>query len=367
MIEGENLTMMENNTVVIVGAGASQEFGLPTGERLAKLIISSLHAKKITNSRDTELYETLRVAAERENCDFVQLLNTAEQISSSLMHSKSIDNYIHSRKNEKLIALCGKIAITHQILSAELTSHICNHDGNKDELDFRKVDAKLRRSGLDDGKTQDLWCRKFMQLLTENCSINGLEDRLQSITFIIFNYDRCFEHYIYHALQSSYGIDSEESGRIVDHMNIYHPYGTVGALPWQKKKKGAVVAKYGAEPDANRLCELAGGIKTFTEGTAIESDIEKIRFAVESAKMMIFLGFGFHPLNIKLITPISRKHIIGNTQYFATAKGISEEDSQSIHIKLKALGDAQAKLIKLYRKTKCHELFDECWHRLSLN
>lgn len=114
-------------------------------------------------------------------------------------------------------------------------------------------------------------------------------------------------------------------------MNIYHPYGTVGALPLQKYKNGSVIAKYGAEPDANKLYELAGGIITFTEATDIESDTEKIRSAVGSVKMMIFLGFG-------------------------------SPSQHEIDCSKKTITQVRIGAINLLRDKKCYELFDECWH-----
>ena len=61
---------------------------------------------------------------------------------------------------------------------------------------------KIRNdSSINFGALDNTWYIVFFQILTENCGINDLKNRFQSITLIIFNYDRCIEHFIYNLLQ----------------------------------------------------------------------------------------------------------------------------------------------------------------------
>ena len=99
-----------------------------------------------------------------------------------------------------------------------------------------------------------------------NCrrSVRGdLKERFKSITLIIFNYDRCIEHFIYYALQNYYRLSGSESAELIKCINMYHPYGDVGTLPWVNQN-GAM--EFGTEPRSKQLLELVKKIKTFTEG-----------------------------------------------------------------------------------------------------
>jgi hypothetical protein len=51
------------------------------------------------------------------------------------------------------------------------------------------------------------------------------------VSFIVFNYDRCIEHFIFHAAQSYYGVDPGRAAQFVAAISFYHPYGSIAPLP----------------------------------------------------------------------------------------------------------------------------------------
>ena len=59
------------------------------------------------------------------------------------------------------------------------------------------------------------WFTSFWKLLTENCEAKDLEQRLNKIAFVIFNYDRCIEHCLYWSLQNSYRIDAQAAAQLL--------------------------------------------------------------------------------------------------------------------------------------------------------
>ena len=138
-------------------------------------------------------------------------------------------------------------------------------------------------------------------MLTENCQKEDIKQRFKFVTLIIFNYDRCIEHFLYHALQLYYKLNETEAAELIKQINIYHPYGNVGTLPWDNSVDSI---QFGSDVNAQKLVKLAKNIKTFTEGTDPEfSQITEIHSQVELASRVVFLGFAFHKLNIELITP----------------------------------------------------------------
>jgi hypothetical protein len=351
--------MFNKQTLIVVGAGASEEVNLPTGNELKKNIASILdirfdHYNQV--SGNYVVCNAIREAVMRANPndrDINPHLHAAWRIRDAMPQAISIDHFIDAHQDDKKLELCGKLAIVQSILEAERKSALfINNNNIYNKLDFKKLD--------------ETWLNSFMKLLAENCRVNELNDRLSSITMIIFNYDRCVEHFLYHSLQNYYGIDARHAASLVKCIKIYHPYGTVGTLPWYG---GAQVVAFGAESNSKQLVDLASQIKTFTEGTDPESsDITEIRDRMVESHIVLFLGFAFHRLNLELIKPPSHKHSNPEeVRYFATAKGISTSDCSSIVTDLIKIGAAKREMIEIRNDLRCGQLFQEYWRSLSLS
>ena len=71
------------------------------------------------------------------------------------------------------------------------------------------------------------WFVKFMQMLGRGVSKENIRNIFDRVSFIVFNYDRCLEHFLLHALQQAYGIRRDEAEAILSGVRIIHPYGLV--------------------------------------------------------------------------------------------------------------------------------------------
>ena len=202
----------------------------------------------------------------------------------------------------------------------------------------------------------------FIQILTENCTIDDIPKRLSDLSMIIFNYDRCIEHYLFNSFQNYYNITELHAAELVDRIEIYHPYGKVGHLPWQQKEDSMA---FGAEPKSNDLLNITSQIRTFTEGTDPKSsEIASIQNLARNSSVIVFLGFAFHKLNMQILKPDNGtllKDIMnqgGSQCCFATADGISDFNCELI--KTEILIDAfSGRNIHVNNKLKCAELFNE--------
>lgn len=229
----------------------------------------------------------------------------------------SIDNFLDSHNGDKEIEFCVKLAIVRTILEAEAKSSIfvCHRsNGSRVEFDCLK----------------DTWFYSFFQLLTDGCEVEDLPKRLDSIVLIIFNYDRCFEHYLYNALQNYYPIDAQTTAALLRRLEIYHPYGRVGSIPWLQSD---ILIPFGHDPSSGQLLALTKQIKTFTEGTdESSSDVKTIRSHMAQADRLVFLGFAFHPLNLELLMPESdlSLRLKPKRRLYATAHGISASNANVI-------------------------------------
>ncbi len=348
---------MNKSLVLILGAGASKEVSLPVGDELKHQIAERLDFKfddfdhSLTNG-DRDVIQAFRLASKRSDGtqgDINPLLQVARLIHDAMPMAISIDNFIDSHRNDDRVAFCGKLAIAQSILDAEANSKLFVNPSNiYNKLDFRTIE-----------KT---WFNAFFQLLTENCQKNDLSERLQNIAIVSFNYDRCLEHFLYLAFQNYYGITASEAAQLLASLEIHHPYGKVGALPWMSQSSGSMA--FGATPNHQQLFEVSKLLRTFTEGTDPSvSDIESIRATVAGAERLLFLGFAFHRLNLDLLysgAPSQTRRL------FATALNISNSNCQQIKGELVNKAKHPSDFIYLRNDLTCSQLFAEYSRSLSL-
>lgn len=358
--------MSEKKIVFVVGAGASCEVGLPSGkdlkDKIASLLINIEFENIHTLNGDKLICDALQKRAlkihEDENPHWPvgkrkptsQLLaepyaEKAQFISRNMTQAKSIDNFLNSHHSDLHIELCGKLAIVRKILQEEGKSSL--------------------RSKLMHGTTfQDLeetWFTSLWMLLTD-CKKEDLSNRLSSVAFIVFNYDRCLEHFLYHSFQKFFNFSPNQAAELVKGIEIYHPYGVAGELPYNNNSERRVqFIDFGEEPETGfQLLHLANQIKTFTQGYDSEAtDIVSIRNCMANAEKVVFLGFAFNDQNLRLIQPKNSKTLNPHTRYIGTAYGISESDCEIIRSKLSQLNGIDVENIALGRDLKCVELFQE--------
>lgn len=352
----------DKRTVFIIGAGASKEAGLPVGSELKKMVAEALDirfedfGKRINGDR--RIFEALQeIASGASNSHAIsQTLQSHQQagwrIRDAMPQAISIDNFIDTHSENKHIELCGKLAIVRTILQAEANSALT--------VDRRKGNGQLRFEKLDEA-----WFNRFFQRLSENCKTADLKHRLKSVALIIFNYDRCIEHYLYYAFQNYYSMSPSESAELVRGLEIYHPYGVVGSLPWQRMDNAV---EFGEEPSGRELLLLARQIKTFTEGTNEASiEINSIRSNMKIAQKLIFLGFAFHKLNLDVLFPADASHASppNGRCVLATAHEISDSDVRVISNDLAARGVLSARDIQMHNNLTCSGLFKEYSRTIS--
>jgi len=319
-------------TVFIIGAGANVEIEMPSGIELKEDIIKALNFSSLNNSnKNIDILFAMQALRRTEE----QIESIASIISNALPHAISIDNFIDMRRNEPDIALCGKLAIIYSILNAEKKCTLYKYINNG-YSDFLKS-----------------WYPLFFQKISENCDINEFKERLKNISFIIFNYDRCFEYYMIHALKVAYGVSNENAENIVENMNIIHPYGKIGDLE---------KIKFGLEFNHTHLLGCATNIKTFTEDSDMKITIKK---HIDSADQIIFLGFAYHEINLDLLLG---KHDFNKSpknfiECYGTGYDISEKDIKEIYSAL--LIRDQRLFDPDIANITCAKFFKDFWHRIS--
>ena len=218
--------MFQSKTLFVVGAGASKEARLPTGNQLTATIANKVDiqfgefTKQLRGSFEIAGALTLHVKdVDGQPGDVNDYFAACWHIRDAMPQASSIDDFIDHQGDDK-IELCGKLAIVRSILEAEKNSLLF--------VNQREADQTLNFNGL-----ENTWYKNFMQILTDGGRKDNINKLFEGMYFITFNYDRCIEHFLFHALQNYYRIKPDEAADIMQGFKILHRYGMVGRMQWQ--------------------------------------------------------------------------------------------------------------------------------------
>ena len=346
------MAFSEGKTTIVLGAGASCEAGLPVGRdlksKIARLIDIRYENGYNRSSGSAEIDTAFRKSVQAEGGrDINPYLHACWKIRDAMPQAISIDNYLDAHAEDMNTVVAGKLGIAQSILEAEKSSTLfVNRRDGQDMINFARV--------------ENTWFNKFVQLLTENCRVDDLPNNLSNINVVSFNYDRCLEHFIYYAIQNYYRVNAADAAEILNNLSIYHPYGRVGSLPWQRQD---TPIEFGAAPNPQNLLDISAQIRTFTEGTDPDtSNIELIRNSVSGCDRLIFLGFAFHPMNMSLLSSEGAKSVPKVS--YGTALGLSKPDREIIEREVKNLAGSEIDRVELRNDLTCSQLLDE--YRRSL-
>jgi hypothetical protein len=341
---------MKRRTLFIVGAGASQEVDFPLGTKLAKSIGQKLIRRVNETNRqasynDSELYEQLRRTFPNEINEYFA---AARRITEGIQLANSIDDFLNIHSADQYLKTIGKAAIVRSILEAERNSNLFVDQSNiYNRLDFSKV--------------ENTWFVKLVRVLGPDVPLRHVEALFDQVMFIVFNYDRCLEHFLIHALQALYGITVEAAINIVASISIVHPYGTVGDLE--------NVPFGGHDFNEPNYFKLASRIKTYTEQIEDGGIVDTMHEMMQIAQCIVFLGFSYGEQNMDLLKP---KEVIERKPVFGTAFGLSKSDRDIVSGRiLRMMRTAPAgtvspdTLVELGADVKCARLFDD--YARSLN
>lgn len=285
---------MSGYTALILGAGASLNYGLPLGSQLVEKICQLLPSSDsqymgdeanllynvITNDKESVLAWR---KISRKDLSF-SLVEFRHRLIESA--PKSIDEFLSRDFGlaNPLFRLIGKLAIAHVIASCESVSAI-------------------ERGGAN--QTHDHWYRYLWQDCLNN-GILGLDKlRAKKLRIISFNYDRSLEYFLGRSIAATYltppgtilapelvnkwadaGFKEVESN-----VAITHPYGTLGGLS---------TIPYGSTNNFQYHGKaMADGIHVIGEDRQSMGGFEIAREWITGAQYVVFLGFSFDATNME--------------------------------------------------------------------
>lgn len=276
--------MITKKTVFVLGAGASKPYGFPTASELQWSACRNVLSGAETSDQWRAL-QSLGVD-EEEATDFRNQLRLAQR--------PSIDAFIRHRPEYLEI---GKLTIAAGLIPNE------------------KHESLFTLTPGDDSWYQYIWNHMHdpFDKITEN-----------QIAFITFNYDRSLEHYLITTLQAAYDRDLIECARVLDDIPIVHVYGQLGRLPWQEEGGRA----YTPNVYSDSVRAAAEGIRVIGEDDLGQGVGEAVRL-LTSAEQVVFLGFGYHPENLELLS-FERVRERGDIKAIGTAVGLRSAEQEDI-------------------------------------
>jgi hypothetical protein len=267
--------MFKRPTVVILGAGASAEFGMPVGPKLLSEIKALL-------DRGAAHHRFLGLIHEKMHDDRAKhLTNAAPRLLPRIDQFDTIDDVLHFVSQDRDAVDVGKAAIAYQIAKAESESLL--YRARQDKEAEKQCDTLT-------------WARAFLRIAMAGVRSEDYQTYFSKVTIIDFNYDRVLKQYLYDALQRLCGLAPVDAALCLKQLNVIRPYGSLGVLDWEG------ITPYLAFGDpAIDLFAALNGIRTFTEERS-SGVMQQINSALNGAQVCLVLGFGFHVQNIEMLS-----------------------------------------------------------------
>lgn len=341
----------DRKSVIVLGAGAGHDYRMPLGAELQ----STIHA---STRVDDDVFEPAlqnraqQILRKLPRNEWNALIDAFRTIHRGIFLRRSIDDLLDLHRQDASVVLAGKLLIARTILDAERNS----------TLWFSRENSRNR---FDAQSISDTWMMRLFRQFGRRGTIADFTRCLDNVTFITFNYDRCLEHFLIHAIQSLFPVAEDKAHEIVYGAEIIHPYGAVGKLPALPQHSPGV--KFGDENPAT-LIEVANGLNTYTEQLADVTMVERIHRSISAANSIIFLGLHFHDPNMKVITPPGGFFA---DDIFATATHRSDDDTRIIRRMLGNMTRSPSQIfhgesdrLRISNRYTCKSIFDE--HERSL-
>lgn len=320
--------MLKNRTVFILGAGTSSELGLPLGSELSKIIASKMglrfdSAGFAESSRgDTDLFYAFADGLPERR---IACRRAVESLHRGLLLTNSIDDFLNMHDMDEDIKAIGKATICKSIVEAEAKTSLFTHYGLPHNINLSLL--------------SNTWYIKFFRHLCGGLKKSDADMLLENVAFINFNYDRCVEQFLRIAIENVFLLTPPEAKQIADKANIYHPYGYIGPLDASLDISPSLYFGY-AGTDSHYI-SVYKNIRTYSEQVDTNSRLTGVFDALDNAAKIIFLGFSFHPQNMKLL---GQRGIKEAKKVFATAFNMSDPSRDAIKKQILSCFDPDTKM-----------------------
>jgi hypothetical protein len=261
------MAFKRTENVFILGAGASHDYNFPLGKGLMDNVLQKLksdtpYLKAVYKTGEIMSYSPHDVDS------FLGKLDEFNQQESSL--DSFVGSFADSEK-KVVIQTIAKVCIASEIIRCEDKSNVRLETG---------------------------WYARLFSMMysTSNTYSSFMKLRL---TIITFNFDRSIEFYLLNAIRKRWPEESENIGRdMLESFKFIHLHGSLGSI---LNSDAASYRPYQTigwnEPSI--LAKAANNIKLHTESNVEAEPFEEAKQYIDRAKIIHFIGFGFHIDNME--------------------------------------------------------------------
>lgn len=195
----------------------------------------------------------------------------------------SIDSFLATHKAKAGFPEVGKYVVAKVLLPKEFT------------YDFAREKNFVKNSNVsgshENGKRD--WLSYLFTRMNEECWSPQEFIQNNNVSFVTFNYDRTLEHFLRFRLEFTYALSSEEAWTYAQQVPIAHVYGSLGDYKPNVKHR--------PKPTPSEIEIAASTIKLMYEDRQSSEHIENSVELISNAQRVCFIGFAFHPENMKLL------------------------------------------------------------------
>lgn len=270
---------------MILGAGASAEYGFPVGRYFRNDICSLV--------RGADFFLDMRELGLEEQ---------AREFLDRFRHSAigSPDRFLELHP-EYLEA--GKFCIA-QILTA-----------------YEMDDRAFSLTGSD---------QPWYDFLVNCLDLDSPQYRHNALTILTFNYDRSLEYFLWKVFEARYFNDERKKRRLWrTKPKIIHLHGLLGAYDPIDGTGRPYAPAQSAEGVSEELVIAAEGIKIVHEVNPETEEFDEAEEVLREAKRIFFLGFGFDKRNVQRLRVFENK--LDEVSIVGTGFGLSNADHGRIH------------------------------------
>lgn len=243
----------DHKVVLILGAGASAPLGFPIGSGLVQRIIK-------TPEDGGMIQRFMRHTS--HNFSQEQIREFSRELS--LSGWKSIDRFLQHQPGLQRL---GRALIAFHLIPCEAPHYL--------------------RDPPEDGHWYPYL---YNDIINPSSPEQFSENRLSIITY---NYDRSLEQYLLDVLRSGFGMDDRDAAATCQQIPIVHVHGSFGGLP----PLGANILPYGG--DLRDLLTASKRLQIVSDDIKASGVLESCANLLSDASHVVFLGFGYDPVNIE--------------------------------------------------------------------
>lgn len=275
--------MVLKRTVLILGAGASVDYGFHLGRTLITRICAVL------SHQTTELHLLSECRFSDQHIQHFQ-----SQLAASNL--PSIDAFLENRPEFERI---GKAAIAAILIPCEREEYL------------KRVEGKY------------LWYEYLHSKLIQRKN----EFARNKLSVVTFNYDRSFEAALFLAVKNAYGLDDGACREYLGGIRIIHVYGQLGKAFWLCGEG----RQYTPNIDPEVILETAKSINVVHEGAHDSQEFQDAREEIQDAEVVCCLGFGYHADSV---SRLQLPNLLRNKRTFLSAFNFKKKEIDNLRLRL---------------------------------